>query len=329
MKDIGKEPAIRLMVDEASEGQRIDNFLAKALKGVPRSHVYRLLRTGQIRLNSGRVDSSSRVHAGDQVRIPPLRRPRTGTGPSHSLPPSNRGPAVLFEDEDLLVLEKPAGLAVHGGSGISLGAIEEMRLRRPELRFLELVHRLDRDTSGVLLLAKKRGALTALHATIRAGQMRKRYTLMVKGEWKWGTRQVDLPLEKRLRGQQERWVRVSADGMQSRTVFAPIRILRGYSLLSAELLTGRTHQIRVHAAHCGFPIVGDEKYGDFAINKRLVGFGLKRMFLHASRVEVGHPRHGRVMVFESPLSADLARFLTQLEATHPTDCRSNSGDPFE
>lgn len=323
MKHLGKEPATWLMVDEASEGQRIDNFLAKSLKGVPRSHVYRLLRTGQIRVNSGRVDSGSRVHAGDQVRVPPLRRSRPDAQPTHARPLSKRGPAILYEDEDLLVLDKPAGLAVHGGSGISLGAIEEMRLRRPELKFLELVHRLDRDTSGVLLMAKKRSALTALHATIRAGQMRKRYTLMVKGEWRWGTKQVDLPLEKRTRGQQERWVRVSADGMQSRTLFSPIRTVRGMSLLSAELLTGRTHQIRVHASHCGFAIVGDEKYGDYALNKRLAGVGLKRMFLHASRVDVGHPRDGRMMVFESPLPPDLSRFLAKLEANHPAVCAAD------
>jgi 23S rRNA pseudouridine955/2504/2580 synthase len=222
--------------------------------------------------------------------------------------------SILFEDESLLVLNKPAGLAVHGGSGVSRGVIEELRALRPRLRFLELVHRLDRDTSGVLLLAKRRPALLALHEGIRTGAMRKLYRLLVKGEWPWLRREVSVPLEKYLLPGGDRRVKVDQEGRAASTIFVVEQALAGYTLLAAELLTGRTHQIRVHAAHCGHPIVGDDKYGDFALNKTVARAGLKRMFLHAARVEVAHPVSGALLRLEAPLAPELAAFLAQIES---------------
>jgi 23S rRNA pseudouridine955/2504/2580 synthase len=313
MKGLGKDSTTFLQADENSAGQRIDNLLVRVLKGVPRPHIYRLVRTGQVRVNSGRVDPTYRVQSGDRIRIPPVRtaqrQPATQGKPSSSL-----DAAILFEDDHLLVLNKPAGMAVHGGSGISRGVIEEMRQRRPALKFLELVHRLDRETSGVLLLAKKRSALTALHAAIRSGQMQKHYTLLVKGCFRPARREVSAQLEKYLLPGGDRRVKVTADGQASRTVFRLLRHMDGYSLLDAELLTGRTHQIRVHAAHIGHPIIGDDKYGDFALNKELARTGLKRMFLHAARVAVQHPATQQTMRFEAPLPAALESFLSTLPA---------------
>jgi 23S rRNA pseudouridine955/2504/2580 synthase len=269
MEGLSKNSATWLGIDESAEGQRIDNFLARLLKGVPRPHIYQLLRTGQVRVNSRRVDATYRLHSGDHVRIPPVRRTerRVETMPRSRLP--DLAQAVLYEDEHLLVLNKPAGLAVHGGSGIVLGAIEEMRLLRPKLKFLELVHRLDRDTSGVLLLAKKRSALVSIHAALRSGAVRKFYRLLVKGSFRAQRRQVDAALDKYLLPGGDRRVKVAPAGQEARTVFTLVHRVGDYSLLEAELFTGRTHQIRVHAAHLGHPILGDDKYGDFELNKAL------------------------------------------------------------
>ena len=309
MNSLSKDSASWLEVDESSQDQRIDNYLQKILKGVPKSHIYRILRSGEVRVNSRRVQASYRLQDGDKVRLPPLRtgvKPaRAGTVASGAL----FSGAVLFEDEDLLVVDKPSGVAVHGGSGISSGVIEQLRVARPGQRFLELVHRLDRDTSGVLLLAKKRTALTGLHAQLRDGAVRKHYLALVFGQWKDAKRNVKAALHKYVSSSGERRVVVNEEGQQAHTVFRLVRNLSGYSLLDAELKTGRTHQIRVHLAHVGYPIAGDDKYGDFDANKRLVKLGLKRMFLHAASLEFSHPRSEQIVRIEAPLAPELERFL--------------------
>jgi 23S rRNA pseudouridine955/2504/2580 synthase len=306
MKDLSNVASIE--VDSGSEGQRVDNFLMRMCKGVPRSHIYRVLRTGQVRVNSRRVDATYRLQPGDRVRIPPMRlAERTKkTAPPLDLP-------VVFEDDALLVVNKPAGTAVHGGSGISFGVIEQMRAARPQLRFLELAHRLDRETSGLLVLAKKRSALTALHAALREGRVRKEYLALVKGDWRNDKQRVDLPLKKFLTQSGERRVSVDREGRESQTVFRKKRGLRDFTLLSAELLTGRTHQIRVHLTHLGFPIAGDDKYGDFELNRALSKRGLKRMFLHAGDIEFAHPLSGEAVQLHVSLPEDLSRFLDSLE----------------
>jgi 23S rRNA pseudouridine955/2504/2580 synthase len=297
-------------IDESAQGQRIDNFLLKTLKGVPKSHIYRILRSGEVRVNSGRVDATYRLELGDRIRIPPVRVSER----TQLVRPS--GPALaaapLFEDDFLLVIDKPSGVAVHGGSGVSAGAIERLRLERPELRFLELVHRLDRDTSGVLLLAKKRSALTALHSQLRNGQVDKRYLVLVGGRWRNQKQSVELALHKFVTGSGERRVVVDEEGMPSQTVFRLKQRWEDFSLLEAELKTGRTHQIRVHLAHLGFPIAGDDKYGDFAANKVLASQGLRRMFLHAARVTLKHPETGDRIQIESPLPGELSSFIAGL-----------------
>ena len=312
MKGFSSDSVNRVEIGPESDGQRLDNFLARVLKGVPRSHLYRILRSGEVRVNSRRCEASTRLSAGDQVRIPPIRvaeRPEGGT-----VPASVSGPSlpVLFEDEVLLAVDKPAGLAVHGGSGVSHGIIERLRAERPDDRFLELVHRLDRETSGVLLLARRRSALTDLHAQIREGRTDKRYLALVKGTWRGGGRTIDAPLAKYVLDGGERRVSVSSDGQASRTVLRPVRHYAGYTLLEARLLTGRTHQIRVHLAHIGLPICGDDKYGDFALNRELAREGLKRMFLHAGRLQFVHPGSGGRISIESSLAPELAGFLERL-----------------
>src|SRR5882762_2339119 len=262
MKDLSNVASVE--VDSGSEGQRVDNFLMRLCKGVPRSHVYRILRSGEVRVNSRRVDATYRLQPGDRVRIPPIRLARRAekTAPPLDLP-------VVYEDDALLVVDKPAGTAVHGGSGISFGVIERMRAARPQLGFLELAHRLDRETSGLLILVKKRSALTALHAALREGRVRKEYLALVRGRWRNDKQHVNLPLKKFISRYGERRVSVDREGKESQTIFRKKREIRDYTLLSAELLTGRTHQIRVHLTHLGFPIAGDDKYGDFELNRAL------------------------------------------------------------
>jgi 23S rRNA pseudouridine955/2504/2580 synthase len=308
MKDLSNAAAVE--VDAASEGQRVDNFLLRLCKGVPRSHIYRILRSGEVRVNSARVDPTYRLQAGDRVRVPPMRLADRSDKPA---PQPVELPAV-FEDEVLLVVDKPSGTAVHGGSGVSYGVIESLRAARPQAKFLELAHRLDRETSGLLVLAKKRSALTALHAALREGKVRKCYLALVKGRWRDDKRRVDLPLKKYLTKSGERRVSVDREGRESHTVFRRERAFRDCTLLSAELLTGRTHQIRVHLAHLGFPVAGDDKYGDFDLNRALAKQGLKRMFLHAFELEFKHPLSGDTMKLRSPLPEPLGRFLDSLSA---------------
>ena len=311
MKDLGKNTVSRHKIGEEAGGQRIDNYLVKVLKGVPKSHVYRILRSGEVRVNGGRAKPDYRVQTGDELRIPPVR---VAERAPRATPPVSAAleRAIVFEDEYLLALNKPSGLAVHGGSGVSFGVIEQLRGQRPQARFLELVHRLDRDTSGVLLLAKKRSALTALHAELREGKVKKYYLVLVKGKWRNAKQAVRLNLHKYLLASGERRVAVTEDGQESHTVFELKQAWRDYTLLRAELKTGRTHQIRVHLAHLGYPIAGDDKYGDFDLNKQLARTGLKRMFLHAASVSFRHPASGAKVTVEAPLPAELQSFLQTL-----------------
>lgn len=328
IKDLGKEfppsAVVKEIVGEDSNGQRIDNFLIKRLKGVPKSHIYQLLRSGQVRLNSKRVDASHKLQLGDMVRIPPMRMAENGTQARKKVVTSPSIPfEILFQDETLLVINKPAGVAVHGGSGVSFGVIEQLRAQYPDWKFLELVHRLDRETSGILFLAKSRAGLIELHRQIRTGLMEKRYLTLVKGKWCNPRQSVKLPLNKYVTAAGERRVAVAVDKggnnvpMAAHTVFTLKKTWQGFSLLEAELKTGRTHQIRVHLAHLGFPIAGDDKYGDFAFNKGLARMGSKprlgRMFLHAFVAEVTHPVTGKILRLEAPLAEDLQEFLTGLE----------------
>lgn len=304
-----------LTIGPEEAGQRIDNFLIKLCKGVPKSHVYQVLRSGQVRVNKGRVNQTYRLAEGDTVRVPPVRTAERAS--------TEHVPAVefdiLFEDDHLLLIDKPAGVAVHGGSGISHGVIEQLRAARPNAKFLELVHRLDRETSGILVLAKKRSALTALHEQIRAGQMDKRYLALVHGDWQHRRQHVKLPLFKYTTPEGERRVRVQSDGQPSHTIFNLLRKYAGFTLVEAELKTGRTHQIRVHLASSGFPIAGDDKYGDFSLNRELQKSGgsrkaLKRMFLHAWRLRLEHPATGAQVSVESPLPQVCQSFIDSLRA---------------
>jgi 23S rRNA pseudouridine955/2504/2580 synthase len=323
MNDLSKDAVNRLAVDEAGVGQRVDNFLLRVLKGVPKSHIYRILRSGEVRVNRLRVKPDARLVLGDILRIPPIRTgvPSPGT---RKTPPLSSSIPILYEDAALIAVDKPAGLAVHGGSGVAFGLIEQMRAARPTAKFLELVHRLDRDTSGVILIAKKRAALVGLHAALREGRVDKRYQILVKGKWSDAKREVNLPLTKFLTSTGERRVRVEEVGGQTaKTVFYRRQVWTGIdpamSLLEAELFTGRTHQIRVHLTHLGFALAGDEKYGDFAWNKALSKQGLKRMFLHARKLVFAHPVEEREVEIESALPLELSRFLDTLNSSRPAD----------
>lgn len=313
MKELSKESVTFLEVGEDGAGQRIDNYLMKHLKGVPKSHVYRILRSGEVRVNKGRATADRRLEMGDRVRVPPVRVAEK----ADDAPVPARDFAVVFEDDALIVIDKPAGVAVHGGSGISYGVIEQIRRARPAARFLELAHRLDRETSGLLAIGKKRSALTRLHDQFRDGAIDKRYLALVKGRWRDQLRNVKLPLLKYLTAEGERRVRVSPEGKESHSI---MRLQRRwntpfgeFSLLEVELRTGRTHQIRVHLAHLGFPIVGDEKYGDFGLNRDLQKHGLKRMFLHAASMRLPHPLSGEPLALSAPLPAELAKFVERIE----------------
>jgi 23S rRNA pseudouridine955/2504/2580 synthase len=298
-------------INEEEAGQRIDNYLLRVCKGVPKSHIYRILRSGEVRVNKGRIDQLYRLSEGDIVRIPPVRvAEKTAAAPAAEF-------KIIFEDAHLLVIDKPAGVAVHGGSGVSFGVIEQLRASRPDAKFLELVHRLDRDTSGLLLLAKKRSALTSLHEQMRDGLTDKRYLVLVHGDWQNARQHIKLPLHKYTTADGERRVSVQADGLPSHTVFSLLQKFPDFALLEAELKTGRTHQIRVHLSSSGFAIAGDDKYGDFALNRALLKAdntrgALKRMFLHAHQITFSHPETGKNMTLNAPLAAELQRFLLSL-----------------
>ena len=300
-----------ISVDDEVAGQRIDNFLATCLKGVPRTRIYRLLRRGEVRVNRSRVRQHYRLASGDIVRIPPVRE---------DVPPSPKTPdelrqrtisrAILYEDDGLIVLDKPAGWAVHGGSGLRFGVIECLRAARPLARRLELVHRLDRDTSGCLLVAKRRSVLGVLHEALRQGRMRKRYLALTRGNFGGRRLRCDKPLLREQRRTGDRIVRIDGRGKRSSTNFAPVDVGEVASLIAAHPVTGRTHQIRVHAASLSAPIAGDEKYGDRSFNRLMQAHGLRRLFLHAASIAV--PVDGEWMTFDAPLPADLASVLAEI-----------------
>jgi 23S rRNA pseudouridine955/2504/2580 synthase len=305
---------VRVSEDEA--GQRLDNFLLARLKGVPKSHVYRLLRKGEVRVNKGRAKPDYRVEPGDEVRLPPVRRPEPGETPPRG---RNAGlrleSSIIHEDDRLIVLDKPTGIAVHGGSGLSHGVIEALRSARPDAPYLELVHRLDRETSGCLLIAKRRSTLRALHELLREGRVEKRYLALVKGRWELGEVRLEDRLRKTVRGG-ERIVTVDETGKTARSIFRPVEIGSAASLLEVRIMTGRTHQIRVQAAEAGHPLAGDERYGDRDYNRRMKELGLERLFLHAASVGWEDPVSGEWRVYSTPLPDDLGEVLSSLERHH-------------
>jgi 23S rRNA pseudouridine955/2504/2580 synthase len=312
MNDLGKLRATWVEVGEEADAQRIDNFLLRRLKGVPKSHVYRVLRSGQVRVNSARVKPDYRLQCGDRVRLPPVRT----AAPALKTSPRPVRLGILYEDAALLAVDKPAGMAVHGGSGISFGVIESLRAARPRARLLELVHRLDRDTSGVLLVAKKRSALLELHRMLREGEVEKVYLAAIRGRWTGGARELRESLHKYVTGSGERRVSVHAEGMRALTRVRPLAVSERFSLLEVHLLTGRTHQIRVHLAHAGHPVLGDDKYGDSELNAVLAGEGVQRLLLHAGRIAFVHPASGARLALEAPLPADLQRFAAAHFPSH-------------
>lgn len=300
---------------EGDAGQRVDNFLLRQLQRIPKSHVYRLLRKGEVRVNGKRAKPDQRLLEGDKVRIPPVRfDPSAATEKPTKALQRFITDAIIFEDADLIVLNKPSGLAVHGGSGLSNGVIEALRAARPELTELELVHRLDRETSGCLLIAKRRAVLRELHAVLREREMRKHYWALVCGRWPLGEKTLNLSLITNQKQGGERMVRVHADGQAAVSTFTPIKHFRVATLMDVSIGTGRTHQIRVHAAYAGHPVAGDEKYGDHACNDALKEFGLKRMFLHARALQFVRPGRAEPFAIEAPLSDELEYVLTQLTA---------------
>jgi 23S rRNA pseudouridine955/2504/2580 synthase len=303
-----------LTVDEESAGQRLDNFLIRHLKGVPKTHVYRIIRSGEVRINKGRASADTRIESGDVVRLPPVRISDKVAEKAARSAPGREFP-LLLEDDALMAIDKPAGVAVHGGSGVSFGVIEQLRQARPQAKLLELVHRLDRETSGILLVAKKRSALKHVQDQFRERETGKTYLALVQGSWPEKLKVIDSSLHKYLLPDGERRVRVTSnddpDGMRSITLVKVAQRLEGCTLLEVTIKTGRTHQIRVHLASQGHPIAGDDKYGDFEWNKTLNKQGLKRMFLHAWRLEFTHPATGKRVTLNSPLPPEL-----QLYANH-------------
>lgn len=314
-------PSVKtLAVDEDSAGQRLDNFLMRHLKGVPKTHVYRIIRSGEVRVNKGRASADQRVEAGDLVRLPPVRISPQVQAKADAPAPAREFP-ILMEDEAMMAIDKPAGVAVHGGSGVSFGVIEQLRRTRPASANLELVHRLDRETSGVLLVAKKRSALKNLQDQFRDRETGKTYLALVLGLWPSNKKVIDSPLFKYTVetgvGEGERRVKVvgkdDPNGMRSITLVRVARTVGPYTLLEVTIKTGRTHQIRVHLASQGHPIAGDDKYGDFEQNKLLQKMGLKRMFLHAWQLKFQHPQSGRLTTLQAPLPPELKNFVDSVQ----------------
>jgi 23S rRNA pseudouridine955/2504/2580 synthase len=303
----------KVRVEEEQAGQRIDNFLRRELPGLPRSRLYRILRKGEVRVNGGRVKAEYKLQAGDEVRIPPARIRAPGEAPGGNQA-ARMEERIIYEDKRLLVVDKPSGVAVHGGSGISHGVIELLRHARPELRDLSLVHRLDRETSGCLVLAKRRSALRELHARFREGQVEKNYLALVVGDWQHGEQLIDAPLLVEHRKSGERHVIVSKAGKPAQTLVQLSRTFGKYSLMQCSPMTGRTHQIRVHLQFTGHPLVGDERYGDEEANKKARKLGLKRLFLHAQSIAFADDS-GNDLHFTAPLADDLEAFLVKLSSS--------------
>lgn len=297
-------------------GQRIDNFLRTHLKGVPKSLIYRILRKGEVRVNKKRIKPEYKLETGDEIRVPPVRVAEKEDAPLSAKLSKIAALAncILYEDNDILLINKPSGIAVHGGSGLSFGVIEGLRALRPEAKFLELVHRLDRDTSGVLLIAKKRSALRSLHEQLRAKGMQKEYLALVRGQWPAHCKVVAAPLLKNILQSGERIVRVNAEGKPSETRFKIEERFEFATLVKASPITGRTHQIRVHTLYAGHPIAFDDRYGDRQFDRELTNSGLKRLFLHAAALRFEHPNSGEILRIEAPLDAELKNCLIFLRA---------------
>lgn len=312
MQSTGKAAVIKVSIGSEQAGQRLDNFLFRMLKGVPKSRIYRMLREGELRVSGRRSKPEYKLLEGDEIRIPPVRVAEPAATPAHGPITHPLLERAIYRDDALLVIDKPAGQAVHGGSGVSLGIIEQLRQELPDARFLELAHRLDKETSGILVLALKRSALVELHRMLREGEPKKTYLALAVGEWRDPLRHIKLSLHKYLTEDGERRVEVDDAGQRAHTIFRRIKVAGGYSLLEAELKTGRTHQIRVHLAAVRHPIAGDTKYGDAEVNRQLKYQGLKRMFLHSARLEITHPLTGAELKLEAPLPADLQTFLNTL-----------------
>lgn len=298
-----------LEIDSGSAGQRLDNFLIRQCKGVPKSHLYRAVRSGQVRVNRGRVSVDYRLQHGDLVRIPPMRIAQSDV----KLPAPKAEFPIVFEDDAILVINKPAGVAVHGGSGVSFGVIEQLRSARPEQRFLELAHRLDRETSGVLIIAKKRSALVSLHDIFRQSRAHRYYKALVTGDIGQKVQHIKKPLLRYLTAEGERRVRVDPQGRYAHTIVTCLQRYQAYTLIEAEILTGRTHQIRVHLNSIAHPIVGDDKYGDDELRKRLWRQGFKRMFLHACHLRFPHPISGEWLTVEADLPPECDELLERIE----------------
>lgn len=310
-----------LTVDEESSGQRLDNFLIRHLKGVPKTHVYRIIRSGEVRVNKGRASADTRIETGDVVRLPPVRI-SDKVAEKAARPAPGREFPLLLEDDALMAIDKPAGVAVHGGSGVSFGVIEQLRQARPLAKLLELVHRLDRETSGILLVAKKRSALKHLQDQFRERETGKTYLALVQGSWPEKLKVIDSALHKFLLPDGERRVKITSnedpDGMRSITLVKVAERLLGCTLLEVTIKTGRTHQIRVHLASQGHPIAGDDKYGDFEWNKALQKQGLKRMFLHAWRLQFSHPATGKRVELKSNLPSELQLYVNHAKLKPPS-----------
>lgn len=301
-------------ITEAHEGQRLDNFLMKILKGVPKSRIYRIIRKGEVRINKGRCDAKRKLQLGDRVRIPPIRVAEVKqpvAAPAFLTASLKRD--ILFEDDAILVINKPSGFAVHGGSGISAGVIETLRAIRPDSHFLELVHRLDRDTSGCLIIAKKRSALRTLHEYFRGDGVKKNYLALLHGRWERQKLIVDQPLLKNVTHGGERMVKISSSGKPSKTLFRRLALYADATLVDASPYTGRTHQIRVHAAWLGHAIISDERYGENEVNKNFRKRGFKRLFLHAYKLQFKHPVSGEILKLEAPLDPGLQALLDKLD----------------
>ncbi|MCG7657746.1 RluA family pseudouridine synthase [Wielerella bovis] len=321
MPTISKDLVNHITIQPHDAGQRLDNYLIKILKGVPKSHIHRIIRGGEVRINKGRTKADARIEAGDVIRIPPIRIAEKSAITQKIIPARNF--EIVFEDDALLVVNKPSGVAVHGGSGVSFGVIEQLRQARPDAKYLELVHRLDKDTSGLLMVAKKRSALVKLHEMLRNDHPKKVYLALGVGVWQPENRHIKLPLFKYTGAAGEKMVRVDENGQSAHTIFQVLDTFSGslthsvgisaLSLVQATLKTGRTHQIRVHMQSQNCPIAGDERYGDYQANKRLQKLGLKRMFLHAHILELDHPITGERLYLKAELPQDLQILLANLK----------------
>ncbi|WP_395480112.1 23S rRNA pseudouridine(955/2504/2580) synthase RluC [Candidatus Curculioniphilus buchneri] len=302
-----------ITISENESDQRIDNFLHKHLKGVPKSMVYRIMREGEVRVNKKRIQPKYKLQYGDEVRIPPLRQSKELLPiPINLTSITALNKAILYEDNFLLVLNKPSGIAVHGGSGLNFGIIECLRVLHRHTKFLELVHRLDRDTSGVLLLAKKRSVLCSLHEQLCNNRIKKDYLALVRGHWKDHVKTVNAPLLKQTLSYGKRIVQVNRNGKPSETHFKVSERFTLATLLKVNPITGRTHQIRVHSKHVGHPVAFDNRYGDKIFDQQLTGCGLNRLFLHATALQFRHPNSGKMIYIEAPLDASLHRCLQYL-----------------